>query len=191
MPNRPTLLVISGPPGAGKSTLARVLADHLGCPAVIRDEIKQGMVLNVDPSLDGTDHLNFPVRDAFFDTITVLLKAGVTVVAEAAFQDRLWRPGLEPLSEIASIRVIRCTTPTGTIVQRITQRTEDDAHRTAHADHRLLEEIAAGSYVPDSFVDISLDLPTLLVDTSDGYTPGIKEIIDFTEAPSRTSRERG
>ncbi|WP_031009478.1 AAA family ATPase [Streptomyces sp. NRRL F-5727] len=183
MPNRPTLLVISGPPGTGKSTLARVLAEHLGCPAVIRDEIKQGMVLNAVPSPDGTDNLNFPARDAFFDTITVLLKAGVTVVAESAFQDRLWRPGLEPLTEIASIRVIRCTTPTGTIVQRITQRTEDDAHRAAHADHSLLAEIAAGTYVPDGFVGISLDLPTLLVDTSDGYIPGIKEIIAFAQPP--------
>ncbi|MFG3041721.1 AAA family ATPase [Streptomyces sp. NPDC048330] len=185
MLNRPTLLVISGPPGTGKSTLARVLAEHLGCPAVIRDEIKQGMVLNAVPSPDGTDHLNFPARDAFFNTITVLLEAGVTVVAESAFQDRLWRPGLEALTEIASVRVIRCTTPTETIVERITQRAEDDAHRAAHADHSLLNDIAAGVYVPDGFVDISLDLPTLVVDTSDGYTPGIKEIIDFAQSPKK------
>ncbi|MFI1658351.1 AAA family ATPase [Streptomyces sp. NPDC020472] len=70
MSNRPTLLVISGPPGTGKSTLARLLAERLGCPAVIRDEIKQGMVLNADPSPGGADHLNLPARDAFFDTIT-------------------------------------------------------------------------------------------------------------------------
>ena len=30
----------------------------------------------------------------FFDVLRLLLEGGVTVVAEAAFQDRLWREGL-------------------------------------------------------------------------------------------------
>ncbi|MEU2389564.1 AAA family ATPase [Streptomyces sp. NPDC007369] len=71
LPHRPTLLVVSGPPGTGKSTLARALADGLGCPAIIRDEIKQGLVRSAAPSPDGTDHLNLPAWDAFFETIAV------------------------------------------------------------------------------------------------------------------------
>ena len=40
---RPTLIVVSGPPGAGKTTLAHEIARAAGCPAVCRDEIKEGM----------------------------------------------------------------------------------------------------------------------------------------------------
>jgi predicted kinase len=41
---RPTLVVVSGPAGSGKTTLAHAIAAAVGCPAVSRDEIKEGMV---------------------------------------------------------------------------------------------------------------------------------------------------
>ncbi|MFE5859680.1 AAA family ATPase [Streptomyces virginiae] len=186
MPNRPVLAVVSGPPATGKSTLARILGQALGCPTIIRDEIKQGMVMSTPGhQAEADDPLNIPTMDAFFETITVLLRAGVTLVAEAAYQDRLWRPGLEPLSEIADIRVIRCVTPASTIVGRITQRARTDTHRAAHADAALLTDMEAGTYAPDEFVPISLDVPTLVVDTADGYSPGPAVIEGFLLGDSR------
>jgi energy-coupling factor transporter ATP-binding protein EcfA2 len=100
----------------------------------------------------------------------------VTVVAEAAFQDRLWRPNLEPLADIARIRVIRCTAPAAVAHDRIAQRVAQDAHRAAHGDRELLEAIAAGKHMLESFAPISLDVPTRTVDTSGGCTPSIEDI---------------
>jgi hypothetical protein len=81
------------------------MARTLGCPAICRDEIKQGMVHatpEFEPGAD--DPLNWRTLTAFFDVLEVLLRAGVTVIAEAAFQDKLWRPNLEPLAEPESVK---------------------------------------------------------------------------------------
>jgi predicted kinase len=83
----PTLIVVSGPAGSGKTTLAHQLARTLGCPAVCRDEIKEGMVHAAPGSSSvDRDELSRRTLATFFGTIGLLLRAGVTTVAEAAFQ---------------------------------------------------------------------------------------------------------
>ncbi|GAA4228887.1 putative kinase [Streptosporangium album] len=183
---------MSGPPGTGKTTLAHELARILGCPAVVRDEIKQGMVLAIpeyEPSLG--DWLNHRTLGAFFGVLRVLLEAGSTVIAEAAFQDRVWSPHLEPLTGLAQIRIIRCTAPAAVIGDRIIQRAKQDVHRTAHADHTLIRAIEAGQRPFDSFVPISLDAPTVTVDTSVSYQPSLMEVAAFISSPGCTSPSGG
>ncbi|MDQ0390068.1 putative kinase [Streptomyces sp. DSM 42143] len=176
----PTLAVVSGGPGTGKTTLAHSLAHELGCPAIIRDEIKQGMVMSTPGYRSGGDDpLNYPTLDAFFEVLKVLLQSRVTVVAEAAFQNRLWRPNLEPLAHIAQIRIIHCTVPAAVAHARIIQRVTENAHRAAHGDQDLLESIAAGEHSLESFVPVSFDAPTQTVDTSRDYDPGIEDIAAF------------
>ncbi|MEV4670164.1 MULTISPECIES: AAA family ATPase [Actinomadura] len=187
----PTLVVVSGGPGTGKTTLAHRLAQDLGCPAVVRDEIKQGMVL-ATPGYrgGGADPLNLPTLGAFFGVLRLLLEAGVTAVAEAAFQDKVWRPNLEPLTALADIRVVRCTVDSEIARERIVQRVEH-GHRAAHGDRDLLEAIAAGRHSLDSYVPLRMDLPTLIVDTSDGYRPALADIAAFARraAPAQELSE--
>ena len=106
----PTLIVVSGPPGSGKTTLAHELAAALGCPVISRDEIKQGMA-QATPGFTGApgDELTRRTFPVFFAVLELLLRSGVTTVAEAAFQDHLWRPELDKLRSLAEIRVVHCT----------------------------------------------------------------------------------
>ncbi|MBD0694248.1 AAA family ATPase, partial [Streptomyces sp. CBMA123] len=128
------LIVVSGGPGSGKTTLAHALARAVGCPALVRDEVKEGL-LHAGTRTPAPD---LAVRDAFFGVLGVLVDAGVSVVAEAAYQDRLWRTGLQPLAARAELRVVHCRVDPALARRRIAARLAAEGHRAAHADRELL-----------------------------------------------------
>lgn len=176
MTPRPTLVTVSGPPGAGKTTLAHALADALDWPAVCRDELKERMVA---ACADPADNLDLKTLKAFFHTLAERLRSGTSLVAEAAFQDRLWRPGLEPLAGLADIRVVRCIVDPELARERITHRAATQPSRSVHGDAAFLRRIAEGQRPIESWVPIALDVPTLIVDTTQGWRPSLARIVEF------------
>src|SRR5262249_24507876 len=140
----PTLIVLSGPAGSGKTTLAHEIARALGCPAICRDEIKEGMAHAAAPGFmpAAGDELTMRTLPGFFGVPQQLRRAGgprgaraaVTRVAEAAFKDRVWRPSLTPLLPVARLRIVQCVTDPEVAFDRITRRRAENPPRGAHAD---------------------------------------------------------
>ena len=169
----PTLIIVSGPGGSGKTTLAHQLAAALGCPALCRDEIKEGMVASSPgfvPALG--DQLTARTYDLFFEAIALFLRAEVTLVTEAAFQHSLWWRGLQPLTDLATLRIVRCHAPDELLRQRALTRIASEPTRAAHADTEHFS-------VPRTFDAIHLDAPTLDVETSGAWQPSLEEIAAF------------
>jgi hypothetical protein len=101
----------------------------------------------------------------------------VTVVAEAAFQDRLWRHGLEPHTEIARLRIVQCHA--NPAIGRERRRSALDAGpETAHAKI-IGDEIEDWERAYASFDRLSIPAPSIDVDTTDGLLPDLEEIVEF------------
>ena len=186
------LIVISGMPGSGKSTLARALANALHLPLLSRDEIYSGLyltssdqhslpsALTSEMASDLASDLAQPANTALRLGAHSLLSAGVSVIIEAAFQQKLWSVVLEFLLPLAETRVIRCVIDPAIALQRMIQRLDQfPEQRAAHGDAQYISE-RVGKVTPLAVFDpVSLDVPTIDVETTDGYRPSLDTVVSF------------
>lgn len=174
----PVLVVVTGSAGTGKTSLAHELAEAMRCPAICRDEIKEGMAFGEPDFVPSVgDQLTKRTLPVFFGTVSFLIESGVSAVAEAAFQHHVWAPNLMPLTELAVVHVVRCRTDETTARERVLRRA---SLRSAHADASVLDN---PSYY-DGYSWLELDLPSIDVDTTDGYAPTIDDLATWVAGES-------
>jgi hypothetical protein len=105
----------------------------------------------------------------------------VTVVAEAAFQHAVWAPRLEPWRAAARVRVVLCEIdPERALARRAARGLADPEWARFHPEGppgRAGSGRSAASYDPPR-----LEVPTLRVDTADGYRPAFEAIVAFARA---------
>lgn len=169
--DKPLLVIVTGMPGSGKTTLAATIAKEIRCPLVSRDALKEGILRTYGMEVAANREVTHQVYEAFFSSIELLLGANISLVAEAAFQHKTWFSKLEPLKEIADIRIIFCAIPPQLAnARRMLRAQKDPLFNQYHP-----EPATKGGDEP--FEVLRMDVPTLSVDTT--IEPNLPEIRAF------------
>ena len=195
---RPRLVLITGEPGSGKSTLGRRLGSELRLPFVARDDVRGGLAFTAGVWGDADDFGGMPSSDdaveAFLSTLESMLSHGVSCVAE--YVVRANRPrDLERLRAVGDLVVVR--TACAGALDRMVERHRSErlvglpntlaAAGVASADqHAALAADRMRVVVDEMLTDFPV--PILDVDTDDGFAPDVETIIAFVTSDAVDGR---
>ena len=180
----PTLLIVSGAPASGKTTLARRLASDLRLPLLARDDLKEALAdaLGAPSDVPASIRLGAGAYAMLYLFAARLIEAGTGVIIESNFRRGVSEAELKPLLAWSDAGLIHCGAAHDVVLSRYAERTQHGERHVAHLDAdraaALADDLADGLFEP-----LNLAIPTLLVDTTDGWLPAYEEIRDFAAFP--------
>jgi predicted kinase len=165
----PMLVIVTGAPGSGKTTLSRILARQLKLPLLTKDQLKIDLadVLGA-PNRAATQRLTAIAFRQLFGLVDEQLELGIGVVLEANLYRGQAEPDVRPLLPRARVMQIHCETSFETSARRFTVRAEEPKRHWSFFDYERVAELRRGE-IPEPWSraqPLDLPIPLLRVDTT-------------------------
>jgi predicted kinase len=165
----PTIILVTGLPCTGKTTLARRLAARLNLPLFTKDLVKETLFDTLGWSdRDWSKQLGVASTAILFRTIEAELAAGRSCIAESNFHPELDLARLEELRARHTFTVaqVLCVADGPTLLARYRARAANQERHPGHRDDLLVEELVP-HLLQGRLAPLTVDGVLIEVDTTD------------------------
>jgi predicted kinase len=185
--DRASVVLITGQPGSGKSTLGADLSHALRVPFIARDDVRGGLFFTAGAwsARPRSVPTSEEAVEAFLRIVETTAGLGVSCIVE--YLVRQGRPDdLRRIATAADCRVVH--TWCRDAQERFVRRNDTDRLLNRQPVLDVLGYATIGEHTSDASrrmrsvageMRTDFDLPILRVNTDDGYEPGLDGIIDF------------
>lgn len=142
------VVLVTGHPATGKTTLASVLAKALRLPLIAKDAIKETLFVALDGSgAIPSNKVAVATWDLLYQQVEALVGAGVPLIVEGNFDPRFANAQWQKFSRQFSLRIIqiRCECEPDVLLARYRHRIERGVRHPGHVNqsddpnfHRLI-----------------------------------------------------
>jgi predicted kinase len=178
--NHPTIIIVTGRPAAGKSTLAKWLSIELKLPLVSKDSIREELFDRLDwKDRTWAQELGRASVDMMFYFAKAELDVGHSIIMDNSFYPPVSNPRFQALKEqyhAGSIQIV-CDSDRETLFQRFKSRADSGNRHPGHGDQDVLEELYA-NLADTSAQILEIGGSVIEVDTTDFSNMDYQKILE-------------
>jgi predicted kinase len=185
--DRARVVVVTGAPGSGKTTLGKELSRALRIPFMARDDVRGGLFFTAGglsaqprrvPTLEES-------AEAFLRIVEAMASLGVSCVVEYVVRQQR-AADIQRLSSVADcvVVLVECRDHVERFASRnradrlLNRQPVLDALGYSTIDEHTSDAVARMRSVAKA-MRVDFDLPTMWVNTHNGYEPGFDGVVDF------------
>jgi predicted kinase len=178
VPERPLVVVVTGPPASGKSSIAETLARELPAPLIAKDPVKEALFDALGTGdAEWSKGLGIATYAILFLVLEEELRAGRSCLLEANFDHN------EASAQLAAIQLrqpfralqIVCTASRDVLLERF--RARSGSRHPGHIDDERLEDVVE-SIDAGRWRALELEGETIEVDTTDWSNVDVDGLVE-------------